>query len=221
MPQRIRIHLKIVCTGISYGALLFALLLLTAACLLKPLGIVEAVTPSHIQAIYEIGFPLVAVFWFSQLAAEELEEGVLKWLFSLPLRGWRLLAEKWAIGLLLLLAVYYGSLAAIDLAVVDLDWRTVTLQTLVPSLWLGHLTLLAALIGRKDAVGIAAGLFYWATESLSRGMVTQKLYLFMATFPYGGAASDVVWNRSLLILMTIAACAASFAVFRYKRHFMK
>jgi ABC-type transport system involved in multi-copper enzyme maturation permease subunit len=213
------IQLKIMRTTIFIGAIVFALFLIGVTFMLESWHFVIEVNVHHIISIYEIGFPFVAIFLFSQLFAEELEEGILKWLFSLPLRGWVLLAGRWGLGIICLLFVYYGSLLVVDLAVISIPWNIFTTSVLIPSLWLGHLALSMTLVSKNYIVGIAAPLFYWIFEIFSKGMLTQHMFLFMGSFPRENV--DLDWNRTMLFMLSDILLLACCIVLRNRSYYMK
>jgi hypothetical protein len=176
-----RYHCKLSMNGLTGGALLIALLLLLAACSLKPLGFVEGeVQVRHVVLLYGMGFPLVAVFLFSSLFAEETEEDILAWLFVLPFSRTVWLAQRWVLGMVAAAVLYYGPLFIIDRTVVLLPWKYFAWELWIPALWLGHVGLFLSLLFRQSSAGLAGGLGYWAMEALSKGVLTGEGYLFRA-----------------------------------------
>jgi ABC-type transport system involved in multi-copper enzyme maturation permease subunit len=193
------------------AALAFAAVLVLISINLVPLGFVEDVEQIHLTGIYEIGFSLIAIFIFSQLFAEELEEGTSKWLFSLPVHRLRLWFERWLVGIIFLLGSFYGSLLVIHFTVFAIPWDVFTTAVLIPSLWLGHLALLSTLLFRNDKAGLAVPLVHWSIESISRGSITKQWNLFMTTIPMG---EHLDANRMLYISLTIGLIVFSLILFK-------
>lgn len=193
---RLKLNLIIMFSGFLWISIGIALSILLAALTMKQLHFVEEIRLSNITAIYEIGFPLFSTFLFSQLFAEEMEERILKWLKSTPLICSLLLAERWVIGIIILLVIYSGSLWIIDLSVFPLPWKEIYFKLLIPSLFLGHLSVAATLIGGNATIGLGLPLFYWTFENFTRGAITGPLFLFQYTFP--SSLIDIDWNRGIL-----------------------
>jgi hypothetical protein len=189
---------------------------LTAVILLITLNLdnwkfVSEIELVHLIGLYEIAFSLIPVFIFSQLFAEELEEDIFKWLFSLPLNRVKLGLERWLLGMAILLGSYYGSLAVIHFTVMNIPWASFTTEALIPSLWLGHLTLLCTLLFRDYRVGLAVPLVHWTIESLSHGVMTKQWSLFMATMPVG---DHLTANRLLYVVLSAAALGLSLLILK-------
>lgn len=213
--RRMYLTVKIIWSGPIWAAFGLAGLLLLFACRLKAWHFVEQTRLEHLIAFYEIGFALVPVFLFSQLFAEETEEGVFRWLSSLSFNRLRWAGERWLMGMVLLIALYLGSLSVLNLAVMPLPWGTFVWKVFVPSLWLGHLSLAAALLFRHSGAGIAVPLIHWVIEVLSRGQLTGRWYLFDTAMPMG----DIAGNRLLYAILAAAALSVSLWMIKRMSHF--
>jgi hypothetical protein len=185
---------KIIRSSTFWAALSYALALVVVALNMESWGFVDELNIRHIKGLYEIGFSLFAIFLFSQLFAEEVEERVWSWLFSLGTKRWVYFCKRWLLGMTVLLSVYFISLWIIDTFAIGIPWKDFALYVLPPSVFLGHLALLIIIATRHVLAGIGVPLFYWFLENLTQGMLTRKMSLFFATFPVPNV--DMDWNRT-------------------------
>lgn len=217
--QRLWKHWRIIQSGLLWLAIGYALLLFIFTLNLENLNIVEETEFYHILAIYEIGFALCALFLFSQLFSEEIEEGMFKWLFSLPLNPWRYLMERWLIGIVLLSVIYFGSMLCLDLLLLELPWDKRIFYTFIPALMLGQLAMFVSILSRNEWLGMGVPLFYWTFEAFSRGEVTKGVYLFLNTFPIEDISLE--WNRVILLTASLLLLAGSGWLLNRRQFFLK
>lgn len=201
-------------SGLFWIALAYGVAVAVFCFFLPELQLVRTTGIKHIRIAYEMAFPLFGVLLFSQLLAEDVERQVLPWLRTLPFPMWRLLLERWLIGICLLLIVYLLSLQAIDAYVLPLPAGE-TLSLLAPTLVLSHLALLLTIVGKNSVIGIAVSLFYWAFELMSNGSVTRWVYLYHASYPKFGVVHDI--NRVLLWSMAALLLALCFWAISWRR----
>jgi ABC-type transport system involved in multi-copper enzyme maturation permease subunit len=217
--HRFKIQFKIIQSSIVWAALGYALFLLTISFFLEDLHFVREMELVHIKGIYEIGFSLFAVFLFSQLFSEEMEEGMFRWLLSMPINPWIYLIERWFWGITLLIFIYTGSMFCIDRYVIEIPWDKFIVYILIPSLVLGHFAMFITIISQNEWLGMAAPLFYWALEALSQGMLTQQYYLFHVTFSVPD--SSIEWNRMMLFFASSVLWLMSGWLIGKRSYFLK
>lgn len=212
-------HLRIFQSGMVWLACGYAAVILGISLALEKLHIVEEIHFLHIQGIYELGFALYAIFLFSQLFAEEIEEGMFKWLFSLPLNPWRYLMERWLVGMIGLVLIFVGSMICIDLFAVQVEWTKAVFYSIVPALMLGHLAMFVSILTKNEWIGMAVPLFYWTFEAFSRGDLTKGLYLFLNTFPIEDISLE--WNRGILLILACLLLLACGWILNKRMYFLK
>lgn len=215
----IQLHFKIILSSITWTALGYSLLLLSLTFFLTEINFVIEIQVNHVKGIYEVGFPLFAIFLFSQLFSEEIEEGMLKWILSMPMNHWVYLFERWFVGLGILLIIYTGSILLINYYLLSIPLDEFFLHVLLPSLLLGHVAMLVTILGRSVLLGMAIPLFYWIFESLSLGILTKQLFLFQATFPIPNV--DLGFNRLLLCFTVIVLWIMSGWILSKRAYFLK
>lgn len=215
---RLGLNLKLISSSLVWAAAGVVLLQVLAVLLLEPWQMVEKTELLHIEKIYEYMFPIVAIFVLSQLFAEELEPEVSGWLMSLPFRSWKLLLYRYLLGMGILAVFYLAGIIFIHFSVLPIPLQTFTYHVLPPALWLGHLAMLASLVGRSDVIGLGVPLFYWVLETLTAGMMTGELYLFRAGFQ---DRAELVWNRNMLLALCAVALTLSLLVFARRSYYIR
>ncbi|MBP1996338.1 hypothetical protein [Paenibacillus eucommiae] len=216
--NRMLLNLKLINSSLIWAAAGIAVIQVLVINFMENMEIVTKTQLFHVQAIYEYSFPLVAIFIMSQLFAEELEPGVALWVMALPFRSWSLLLYRWSLGMGLLVLLYAAGVILIHLGQIPIPFLDFTYDVLPPALWLGNLAMLATLIGRSFAAGLGVPLFYWVVETISNGALSRKLYLF------AGMASDnpdLVWNRNMLLLLSLLALLGGGFLFSRRSYFIK
>jgi len=210
------LHCKIISSALVWASAGIAAFLIAAAFLLDRLRFVESVQLVHMTAFFELMLPLAAILIMSQLFAEEMEPGIPQWLMSLPTRNGMLVLQRWGIGTVLLLVLYAVSALIVHIGVIPIPLGSFTLEMLPPALWLGNLAMLATLAFRSYVGGLSAPLLYWLLELLSRGGITQRYYLFAATFT---DRSSLYSNRFALLAMSFLALLISVWLFSRRSYF--
>lgn len=210
-PAWFRYHVRFITNGLTVAAVCFAAGLLAVACNMERWHFVEKTEIRHLALLYEMVFPLVPVLIFSQLFAEETDEGIFRWIMALPFKRLQWMLGRWLTGMALLAAVYFGSLLAVDRLVLPLSWGSFAYEVWVPSLWLGHLALFAALLLRSPLAGLGTGLAYWCMESLSGGQLTGRWYLFRAAAAWG---ESIDGNRLLYLGLSLLLAVSGLFLLR-------
>ncbi|MCT1402847.1 hypothetical protein M4D81_28025, partial [Paenibacillus sp. p3-SID867] len=208
--KRILLEVKIFWSSLTIVAICLVLFQVFAVSILQPWQFVPSIQLIHVRLIYEYTFPLVVVFLMSPLFAAETGKETSRWFMSLPYRSIAYFAARWLLSLAMIGILFLGSFLVIHAWVFPVPFISFSLYVLPPALWLGHLALLISLIGRSYVAGLGAALFYWVTDSLSRGEITKKIYLFSN---YMTSDPDFILSRKLFIFCSLGAIIFALLLF--------
>lgn len=208
--KRLRLELKLAFSMFAAAAAGLAVAACLLPFLLEPAGFVSSVAVQHVQAVYVHLFPIAAAFILGPLLMEELSPDTAVWLRSLPLYYAQLLLKRWVLAMGFAAALYFGGLVAIDRLLLAIPWTAFVPATVPPILFLGHLALLGSIGGRSYLIGLALPLFYWLCEQLTAGMLTGRMYLFLAASPEHPALAG---NREALLAASGLAFLAGMMLF--------
>lgn len=215
--SRLGFHMRIVMSALSWTAIGWACFMLFICFVMEKWDFVHTVHPGHIIRLYEIGYPLAALFLFSQLFAVEMDNKIFSWFLSAPIRSWNYLLARWLFGFVILLLLYIIPLFAIDQWVISLPWKEMLLYTFVPSITLGHLALFLTIAGRGSFAGLCGPLFIWGLEFISRGMLTGHFKLFAMS--YGSELLEL--NRMIYWAISILLWIGSGILLSRRAYFLK
>lgn len=215
--SRFGLNIRIVMSALSWTAIGWAVAMLLISLVMEKWSFVNVMHSGHIIRFYEIGYPLVALFLFSQLFAVEMDKHIFSWLLSAPLRAWTYLIHKWLFGLVILLLLYFVPLFIVDQWVISLPWKEMLLYTLVPSITLGHLAMCLTIAGKGSFAGICGPLFVWGLEVISRGMLTGYYHLFAMS--YGSELLEL--NRMMYWVLSAVLWGVSGIFLNRRSYFLK
>jgi hypothetical protein len=243
--RRMGYHLKVMWSGYWIGAIA---VLVFSAVLAANAGSLGFMMPERDvqKAVFAVTTPVFAALSFSAVAAEELEERVMRLLYTFSFPAVYVILEKIAICLILLTAgisvsaaAAVASLPATAEAGVGLPevlderdaitpvngdawdaWRTLVRAAAPSSLFIGAVSAAASLIGRNVLVGLGAGIGYWILELISHGKWTGPLYLFQSVWPNEGIDNEI---NALLLCSAAGAlvCIAAGIVAKGKQWLIK
>jgi len=208
--KRMGYHLKVMWGGYWIGAIA---VLAISAVLAGHAGAFGLAMPERgaQTAVIAISMTVFASLVFSAVAAEELEERVMRLLYACPFPALYIFLEKFAMCLLLLLA---GISLCASAAVMPLPsaadsqeagiwdaWWPLARAAVPSSLFVGAVSAAASLIGRNVLAGLGAGIGYLILELFMRGKWTGPFYLFQSVWPNERTDNDI----NALLLCSAAA----------------
>ncbi|WP_168120925.1 hypothetical protein [Paenibacillus sp. HB172176] len=212
---RIMLEVKLFWSSLINASIFLIFCQVFAVIILQPWHFVPFIQPIHVQLIYEYVFPLVVVFLMSPLFTAETSKETSGWFMSLPYRSIAYFVARWLLSLCMIFALFLGSILVIHVWVLPIPFLSFSFHVLPPALWLGHLALLVSLIGRSYVAGLGAALFYWVTESLTSGAITNTFYLFSK---YTSSDPEFALSRYLFIFCSIGAVIFALLLF-CQRHY--
>jgi len=172
-------HLKVLWGGYWAGAIA---VLACSAVLAMEAGSLGFEMPERDaqKTVMVLAMNVFAALVFPAFAAEELEERVMRLLYVCPMPTVRVMLEKLAICLILLMAVISACAAAVSGG--D-GWWPLMRAAVPASLFIGAVSAAASLIGRNVLAGLGAGIGYGIVELFTHGRWTGPLYLFQSIWP--------------------------------------
>lgn len=209
--KRMVIHGAIIGRTLVAATAILSFLLTCIPGLLLKMGVIGEVPAELFTPLYEIGFPLVVILVCSQLFADDLHEGIWRWLFSTPLRKEVFYTERVLAGLAICAGCYLGSVALAAAFYGRMPWGEVWIF-FAPAMLLGCLSIFATIALKNTFAGIFIPLGYWALELLSKGELSHRWSLFLASF---APQNDMLTaNRITFYILSLSLLLAGFLWFR-------
>lgn len=199
--SRLRFHLRITSGGLYWGAWCGIIAIIFVILSLRHYLGFPPDWPLLLR-IASASLPVYTILVFVNVIAEELEQRLLGYLYTLPFSVPRLLVERLLLAVAGMLLAWAALVGAVSIALGAFPLRdllTASALVLPGNVLLGLAALLAALFGRSIVAGLLPAFIYYLAELTSRNW-QGPLFLIWRELPASG-------SEALSYSLSVAAAA--------------